>query len=97
MDHVIARPPDYLIASRHAIATSRSACDTSQALITSSLGLIATAKEVAYRAPQWRAPVRCDECGRAMDSPGVMIVRGRTVVHVACDTAATSQGQVRSA
>jgi hypothetical protein len=75
MDHAVPPPPEYLTASREA----------AQPLITSSLRLD-SAQEVARPAPQWRARVLCDVCRRAIDSPGVIIVRGRTVVHVACDT-----------
>jgi len=96
MDHVISPSPDFLAASRHAIAASRSACDTSQALITASRSLIAsatalTSRDTAPPPPRWRPAALCAECRRAIDSPGVMIVRGRMVVHVACDTRQTRE------
>jgi len=34
-----------------------------------------------------RAALLCDTCRLGMDSPGVMIARGRIVMHVRCDTA----------
>jgi hypothetical protein len=92
MDHLISFPPDALTISRRAIAASRSACEATQALVSSSLTLITSVKErtmatrdtVASPRP-WRPVVLCAECRRGIDSSGVMIVRGRTVVHVACD------------
>jgi hypothetical protein len=33
-----------------------------------------------------RAAPLCDECRLSIDSPGVMIARGRIVMHVGCDT-----------
>jgi hypothetical protein len=39
------------------------------------------------REPVTRAVLLCDKCRLALDSPGVMIARGRIVTHVKCDTA----------
>jgi hypothetical protein len=43
----------------------------------------------ALREGTSRAAPPCDTCHLGLDAPGVMIARGRIVMHIACDTAVT--------
>jgi hypothetical protein len=87
---------------RQLVETAVVASEITATVIGDSRGLIDYAKKVIARphiivtalseSPPPREPIVCEQCRRLIPTPGIAIMRGRTVTHVHCERPATGTG-----
>jgi hypothetical protein len=87
---------------RQLIETAVVASEITATVIGDSRGLIDYARKVVARphiivtalseSPPPREPIICERCRRLIHTPGIAIIRGRTITHVRCDSPVTTTG-----
>ena len=85
---------------RQLIEAAVAASEITATVIGDSRGLIDYAKKVIARphiivtalseSPPRREPIVCEHCRGTIKTPGIAIMRGRTIIHVRCDAATST-------